>query len=138
MVAANETILNRRPCGFASRRRRSLCRSVISVADRPVDCVAPTCRRGDFPLSVAAVASPDIRHKTHFTHHSLFHYFIERSATLRSPPLPRGSNNVVSLSRGANGSIGSGGDQYVGLGEAEWGRDKLIKITAAENSRAPR
>ena len=96
MVAVNEKTLNRKPGRIASRRRRSLCRSVISVAGRSVDCVAPTCRRGDFPLSVAAFSSPQICHKTHFTHHSLFHSLIERSATLRSPPLPRGSKNFVS------------------------------------------
>ena len=67
MVAANGKNSNRRPGGFASRRRSSLCRSVISVADRPVDCLTALChddRQSRFPL--------------------------------RSPPLPRGSKNFVS------------------------------------------
>jgi RHS repeat-associated protein len=62
-----EKILNRKSGDLASRRRRSLCRSVISLADRPVDYVTSLChddRQSRFPL--------------------------------RSPPLPRGSNNVVS------------------------------------------
>jgi|GEM_PF-4558658 len=41
-----ETALDRKPGGYASRRRRSLCRSVVSVADRPVDSVA-LLRRDD-------------------------------------------------------------------------------------------
>ncbi len=66
MVAANEEILNRKSGEFASRRRCSLCRSVMSVADRPVDCVTSFChdhRQSRFPL--------------------------------RSPPLPRGSKDFV-------------------------------------------
>ena len=67
MVAANETFLNHMPGGLASRRRRSLCRSVIPVTDRPVDWVPSLChddRQSRFPL--------------------------------RAPPLPRGSKNFVS------------------------------------------
>ncbi len=67
MVAVNESTLNRKPGGLASRRRRSPCRSVISLDDRPVDDVTSLC---------------------HDDHQSRF--------PLRSRPLPRGSNNVVS------------------------------------------
>ncbi len=90
MVAANETILNRRPRGFASRRRlgalgavqesvqseksrfptsatRPPLSSAASVVQKSVNCVTPLClddRQPGFPL--------------------------------RSPPLPRGSSNVAS------------------------------------------
>ncbi len=67
MVATAEKILNRKSGGLASHRRRSLCRSVISADDRPVDCVTSLC---------------------HDDRQSKF--------SLRSPPLPRGSKNFVS------------------------------------------
>ena len=71
-------------------------RPPFSSAASVLNSVVSSRRRGDFPLSVAAVSSPHIRQNTHFIHHSLFHYLIERSATLRSPRLPRGSKNFVS------------------------------------------
>ena len=127
MVASAEKILNRKPGGLASRRRLgALCalavqesvqsekgvylgragmdrfstavtRPPLSSAASVVNSVVSLRRCGDFPLSVAAASSPQIRHKTHFIHHSLFHYLIERSATLPSPQFPRGSKNFVSL-----------------------------------------
>ena len=53
MVATADKILDRKTGGIGSGRRRSLCRSAISVANRPVDCVTSLChddRQFKFPL----------------------------------------------------------------------------------------
>ena len=100
MVATDEIMLETEAGGKSTRRRGTSAASTAEVypgAPWMVNSVVSLRRCGDFPLSVAAAPSPQIRHKSHFIHHSLFHYLIERSATLPSPQFPRGSKNLVSL-----------------------------------------
>ena len=94
MVAANERIVNRKPGGLASRRRLGvLCALAVQESvqsAKSVDRLSTPVTRP--PLSSAAsVVQTSVDCVT-----SLCHDDRQSRFPLRSPPLPRGSKNVVS------------------------------------------